>query len=108
MLIQMGVSQGDGAVADGASDAFAINGTLSSGLQMAQQQDQFDSRRPDYGMRGFGPPGGDPSMGGAFGGGDPSMGGGPGGPGGPGAFGGPGGYSGRGGGPPGGGGFSGR
>ena len=47
-----------------------MNGTLSGGLQNAQQQDQFDQRRGDYCSRGFGGPG-DPSMGPGFGGGDP-------------------------------------
>src|SRR5581483_7053142 len=38
MLAQMGGPQTDGANPDSAGDAFAMNGTLTNGLQMAQQQ----------------------------------------------------------------------
>ena len=112
LLAQMNAQQGDGAMAatgdaSGASEAFLMNGSVTSGLQGAQQQDFFDQRRAEFDQRRgmFG--GGDPNNPGSFGG-DPNValggpGGGPGGPGGPG-----GGPGGRGGGPGGPGGFSGR
>ena len=111
LLAQVGGGPGDGAMngalgdGAGANESLSMNGTLSGGLQSAQQQDQLDQRRGDFGIRAFGQ--GDPSMGPGFGGGDAGAGGG--GPGGPGGFGGggPGGFGGRGGGP-GGGGFGGR
>ncbi len=86
-----------------ANEAFLMNGTLSSGLQQAQQEDMFAQRRAEFAQRGPGAfgiqPGGAPGMGGP-GAGGPGMGG-PGGGGfggmGPGGFGRGGGFGGRGG-----------
>jgi hypothetical protein len=109
LLAQLNGPQADGAIAamaesGGANDSFLMNGSVTSGLQSAQQQDFFDQRRAEFDQRRgmFG--GGDPSISPGFGADPNASGGGFGGPGGGGPGGPGGGPGGRGGGP----GFSGR
>ena len=98
----------DASIADlnqSAADSLVVNGSVSSGITLPQQNDWFGFGRPGGDGFGFGPGGpesavlgsGAPGGPGAPGGGPGGPGGGPGGPGG-GGFGGPGGFGGRGGG----------